>query len=142
MPSKLHVEFVTADGTLHSEEADFVRIPGSEGELGILPHHTPMVTPLRTGEIMVRNAEKEDYFFVGGGFMEVLPDKIVILADDAERVEDIDEARAEEARQRAQELLATNEGNAEVAAELERAVFRLKVADIRRRHREHPRPPE
>ncbi len=131
--AKLQVELVTAEGRVLSEEADFVRLPGLGGELGVLPQHIPLLTPLKTGEVMVRNDGHEERLYVSGGFLEVLPDRVVILADAAERAEDIDEARAEEARHRAQELLAQDEGNAEAAAMLESALFRLRVADIRRR---------
>jgi F-type H+-transporting ATPase subunit epsilon len=132
---KLKVEFVTAERRVFSQEADFVVAPGVEGDLGVLPRHIPLLTPLRTGEIMVRNDGQEEFFFVGGGFLEVLPDKVVILADVAERVEDIDEARAEAARKSAQEALAQDSGDADAAAQLERAIFRLRVAELRRHHR-------
>ena len=138
--AKLQVELVTAEGRLLSQEADFVVAPGLAGELGVLPRHIPMLTPLRTGEIMVRNDGEEEFVFVSGGFLEVLPDKVVILADAAERAEEIDESRAAEARQAAERALAEDSGNAEAAAALERAVFRLRVADGRRRHRAE-RPP-
>jgi F-type H+-transporting ATPase subunit epsilon len=133
--SKLQVELVTAERRVLSQEADFVVAPGIEGDLGVLPRHIPLLTPLRTGEIMVRNEGREEFFFVSGGFLEVLPDKVVILADVAERAEDIDEARAQEARKSAQEALAQDEGDADAAAQLERAIFRIRVAEVRRRHR-------
>jgi F-type H+-transporting ATPase subunit epsilon len=141
--AKLQLELVTAEGRLLSQEADFVRAPGVAGELGVLPHHIPLLTPLRAGEVLVRNGGDEEFLFVSGGFLEVLPDKVVILADVAERADDIDEARAEEARRRAQQALeeATAGGGddraaLELAAALERANQRLRVAEVRkRRHR-------
>ena len=133
--SKLKVEFVTAERRVFSQEADFVVAPGVEGDLGVLPRHIPLLTPLRTGEIMIRNDGQEEFFFVGGGFLEVLPDKVVILADVAERAEDIDETRAEASRKSAQDALAQDAGDADAAAQLERAIFRLRVAEIRRGHR-------
>ena len=142
--AKLQVELVTAEGRLVSREADFVIAPGVEGDLGVLPRHIPLLTPLRAGEVTVRNDGNDEYLFVAGGFLEVLPDKVLILADAAERAEDIDEARAEEARRRAEQLLEEKvEGadTAAAAAALERAVMRLKVAELRRRHRRQP-PPE
>ena len=142
--AKLHVELVTAEGRLLSREADFVVAPGIEGELGVLPKHIPLLTVLRTGEVTVRNDGQDEYLFVAGGFLEVLPDKVVILADAAERADEIDEARAEEARRRAQQLLEEKpEGvdTAAVTASLERAVMRLRVAELRRRHRREPPPP-
>ncbi|MDQ6855767.1 MAG: F0F1 ATP synthase subunit epsilon [Candidatus Dormibacteraeota bacterium] len=135
MANKLQVELLTAEGHVLSQQADFVVAPGLEGDLGVLPRHVPLLTPLRTGEIMVRNDGHEDFFFVAGGFLEVMPDKVVILADVAERAEDIDEAAAEEARKAAQDALAQDEGDADAAAQLERAIFRLRVAEVRRHHR-------
>ena len=139
--AKLQVDVVTAEGVTHTGEADFVLAPGIAGEFGVLPRHIPMLTPLRTGSVMVRNGNKEEHIFVAGGFIEVLPDRVTILADAAERAEDIDEARAEEARRKAQELLSQDATNAEASAALERAVFRMRVADIRRRRRERPQNP-
>lgn len=133
--AKLQIELVTAEARVLSQEADFVLAPGIEGEFGVQPRHMPLLTPLKTGEVKVVNDGNEERLFVSGGFIEVLPDRVVILADAAERAEDIDEARAEEARRRAQELLAENEENVEAAAMLESAMFRLRVADIRRRRR-------
>ena len=133
--AKLTVELVTAERRVLSTEADFVVAPGVDGDLGIYPRHISLLTPLRLGEVKVVNDGKEELLFVAGGFLEVLPDKVVILADAAERVEEIDTARAEEARTRAQQALAANESDAAAAAALERAVFRIKVADVRRHHR-------
>jgi F-type H+-transporting ATPase subunit epsilon len=137
--AKLQVELVTPEGRIHSEEADFVLAPGVEGDLGVLPHHIPLLTPLRTGEVLIRNGDAEHSLFVAGGFLEVLPDKVTILADAAERAEDIDEARAEESRKKAQELLAQNIGDYDASLALERATLRLRLADVRRRR--HGRPP-
>jgi F-type H+-transporting ATPase subunit epsilon len=131
--AKLHVELVTAEGRVLSQEADFVLAPGAAGDLGVLPRHIPLLTPLRTGEVMVRNEGEEEYLFVAGGFLEVLPDRVVILADAAERADEIDEARAEAARRAAAEALASHAGDAEAAAKLERAIYRLRVAELRRR---------
>ena len=140
--AKLAVELVTAEGRVLSEEADFVRLPGLAGEFGVLPRHISLLTPLRTGEALVRNGDDEHILFVSGGFVEVLPDKVVILADVAERAEEIDTARAEAARKRAQELLSEDSDNAEASAMLERAMFRLRVAEVRhRRHRGSGAPP-
>src|SRR5258707_10943004 len=135
---KLKVELVTAEERVIRGEADFVKAPGLGGELGVLPRHIPLMTPLRTGEVLIRNDGKEEYLFVAGGFLQVLPDKVVILADAAERAEDIDESRAEEARRRAQQLLeqrATEADGVEAAAALERALFRLRIAELRKRAR-------
>jgi F-type H+-transporting ATPase subunit epsilon len=141
--AKLQVELVTAEGRVLSTEADFVRAPGLDGELGVLPRHIPLMTPLKPGEVLVRNDGDEEYLFVAGGFLEVLPDRVVILADAAERAEDIDEARAEEARRRAQQIMEQKPADvdvAEAAAALERALFRLRIAEVRKRHRRVPQP--
>ena len=136
--AKLHVDIVTVEGRRFEGDADFVLAPGIEGELGILPHHIPLLTPLAAGAIKVRNEGDEQFFFVSGGFLEVRPDQVTVLADAAERAEDIDEARAEEARRRAQGLLEQKVSAAELAgasAALARAEARLRLADLRRRAR-------
>lgn len=136
--AKLHVDIVTVEGRTFQGEADFVRVPGVEGELGILPQHIALLTPLRPGEVVVRNGSQDQFFFVGGGFLEVRPDQVTVLADSAERAEDIDEARAQEARRRAEQLLEqriTDADQAAAAAALARAEARLRVADLRRRRR-------
>ncbi len=138
--AKLQVELVTAEGRVLSQEADFVLAPGAAGDLGVLPRHIPLLTPLRTGEVMVRNDGVEEFLFVSGGVLEVLPDRVVILADAAERAEDIDQARAEAARKAAEEVLAENAGDAMAAAKLERALYRLRVAEVRRRRRDRAAP--
>ena len=137
--AKLSVELVTAEQRVVSGEADYLIAPGIEGELGVLPHHIPLMTPLRPGEVMIRNDGHEEYLVVTGGFLQVLPDKVVILADAAERADDIDEQRAEEARQRAQQVLEQSDGlDAEARAALERALFRIRVAEVRKRRRPPP----
>jgi F-type H+-transporting ATPase subunit epsilon len=137
--AKMQVELVTAEQRVVSGEADFVKAPGIDGELGILPRHIPLMTPLRAGEVLVRNDGRDEYLFVAGGFLQVLPEKVVILADAAERAEEIDETRADEARKRAQEALqrkdVSPEESAAYAQALERALFRLRVAELRKRRR-------
>ena len=136
--AKLNVDIVTVEGRRFQGEADFVVAPGVEGELGILPQHIPLLTPLATGTVKVRNNNEEQFFFVSGGFLEVRPDQVTVLADAAERAEDIDEARAEEARRRAQSLLEQRLSAADVAAAsvaLARAESRLRIAELRRRRR-------
>jgi F-type H+-transporting ATPase subunit epsilon len=146
----LHVTIVTAQQTVFEGEAEMVSAPGSDGRLGILPRHAPLLTTLALGELRVREHGVDEGIFVAGGFLEVNNDIVTILADDAERASEIDEAHAEDARRRAQETL-TRPGisaDAEVnaAAELERAVGRLRVAELQRqrggpRHR-RPQQPE
>ena len=135
---KLHVDIVTVEGRRFKGDADFVLAPGSEGELGILPQHIPLLTFLKPGTVKVRNDNDEQFFFVAGGFLEIRPDEVTVLADSAERAEDIDEARAEEARRRAESLLTQKLSDADQAAAsaaLARAEARLRLADLRRRRR-------
>ena len=137
--AKLHVGILTVEGVRFNGEADFVVAPGSQGELGILPRHIPLLTPLKAGAVKVRNDNDEQFFFVSGGFLEVRPDQVTILADTAERAEDIDESRAEEARRRAQssiEQKATDADRAAAIGALARAEARLRLAELRRRRRQ------
>jgi F-type H+-transporting ATPase subunit epsilon len=136
--NKLHVDIVTVEGRRFKGDADFVVAPGSAGELGILPRHIPLLTPLKAGAVKVRNGSEEQLFFVSGGFLEVRPDEVTVLADAAERADDIDEARAEESRRRAQSLLEQKGEQADLAAAsaaLARAEARLRLAELRRRRR-------
>jgi len=132
----LRLELVTAERVVLEEDADMVIAPAADGQVGILPHHAPLLTTLRPGELRVRRGGVEQELVVTGGFMEVLNDKVTILADAAERVEEIDLARAEEARQRAAEALANRQAGGDTAAAelaMRRAVVRLSVARRRRR---------
>jgi F-type H+-transporting ATPase subunit epsilon len=136
--AKLHVDIVTVEGRRFEGDADFVVAPGALGELGILPRHMPLLTPLKAGTVKVRNDNDEQFFFVAGGFLEVRPDQVTILADAAERADDIDEARAEEARRRAAQLLEEKVAAVDAAAAsaaLARAEARLRLAELRRRRR-------
>jgi F-type H+-transporting ATPase subunit epsilon len=137
--AKLHVGILTVEGVHFDGEADFVVAPGSEGDLGILPRHIPLLTSLKAGSVKVRNDNEEQFFFVSGGFLEVRPDQVTVLADSAERAEDIDEARAEEARRRAQTAIEQKATDADLAAAtgaLARAEARLRLAELRRRRRQ------
>ncbi|HLB28442.1 MAG TPA: F0F1 ATP synthase subunit epsilon [Dehalococcoidales bacterium] len=136
MPIKLDI--VTAEKLVYSDDVDAVIAPGIEGELGILPHHANLMTMLAPGELRIRRAGEEISMAISGGFLEVRPDKIVVLADAAERDTEIDFSRAEEAKRRAQERLARHVPGIDVAraeAALQRSIARLKVADKRRRRR-------
>ena len=134
------LDIVTAEKVIYSDDVDEVIAPGFEGELGILPHHAPLMTTLKPGELRIKKGGEEVSLAISGGFLEVRPDKVVILADAAERVEEIDIHRAEEAKRRAEERLArrhapgVDETRAEAA--LERALTRLKVVERvkRRKH--------
>ena len=102
----IQCEIVTQDKTLYEGSADIVIAPGIEGELGILPNHAPLLTLLDIGMLIVRNASEEQAFTIAGGILEVRPDVITVLADVGEDVDEIDVARAEEAKARAEKLLA------------------------------------
>ncbi|HET7640245.1 MAG TPA: F0F1 ATP synthase subunit epsilon, partial [Ktedonobacteraceae bacterium] len=129
----LHVEVVTAERELYNGEADLVSAPGAEGRLGILPRHAALLTTLAPGELTIKLAGAEEPLFVSGGFLEVSNNSVTVLADTAEHAEEIDQARAEEARRRAQERLEQAKSEAERAemlGALERAMARLKIAEM------------
>ena len=131
------LQIVTAERMVFEGEVDIVNAPGSEGDLGLLPRHAPLMTTLRSGEIEVKQDKETYYFAVSGGFLEVRPDHVIILADSAERADEIDLARAQEAIERAKTNLAdkSNLGIDAAAAEaaLARALVRVKVAGKRRK---------
>jgi len=136
MPIRL--EIVTGERVVYDDDVDTVVAPGSEGELGVLPHHAALMTTLQPGELRVRKDGQEVLMAVSGGFMEVLPHKVTILADTAERAEDIDIARSEQARKRAQDRLAEAAKGGEIdparaQAAMRRALVRIKVAQKRKR---------
>jgi len=134
----MRLDIVTAEQVVFSEDVDVVVAPGIEGELGILPHHTPLMTMLQPGELRVRKGGEEIFLVVSGGFLEVRPDRIIVLADAAERAEEIDIARAEEAKRRAEERLAlpaTDVDLARAEAALRRSLARLRIGEKRRRRR-------
>ncbi|MFC2033464.1 F0F1 ATP synthase subunit epsilon [Chloroflexota bacterium] len=131
--STIKLDIVTAERMIYSEDVSMVIAPGVEGQLGILPHHTPLMTTLGAGELRVKKDEEEIVLAISGGFIEVRPDRVIVLADSAERAEEIDITRAEEAKRRAEQKLATGrvaEFDTGVAnAALLRAMSRLKVAE-------------
>jgi F-type H+-transporting ATPase subunit epsilon len=106
LPQKLLLEIVTPYRALVREEVDEVQVPGSEGYFGVLPGHTPLLATLKIGELWYRIGQEKHYLAIAGGFAEVLPDRVTILAQIAERAQDVDFARAEAARKRAEERLA------------------------------------
>ena len=136
--AKLRLDIVTAERVVYSDEVDLVVAPGIEGELGILPHHAPLMTMLEPGELRISKGDEETYLAVSGGFLEVRPDRVIILADAAERAEEIDTSRAEAARRRAEEQLKQQLSQADMAsteAALRRSLARLKVSTRRRKRR-------
>ena len=126
--AKLTVEIVTGERLVYSEtDVDMVVAPGTDGSLGILPRHAPLITTLTSGELRVKKGGAEQSIVVFGGFMEVTPDKVTILADTAEHLEEIDLAQAEAARQRAEEAI-RNRGE---GVEMEEALSALRRANLR-----------
>ncbi len=142
--SPLRCEIVTQERVVYDRMVDMVIAPGEEGELGILPHHVPLLTALAAGELRVRIGEEQESFAISGGFMEVQPVHVSVLAQTAEHAGEIDIARAEAARARAEKLL--KEGPppepyqlAAIESALRRSRVRLRVAR-KRRHRVVPSP--
>lgn len=134
----IRLEIVTAERIVYSEDVDMVVAPGVAGQLGILPHHTPLMTTLQPGELLIKKGGEEISMAVTGGFLEVRPEKVVVLADAAERVDEIDLQRAMEARRRAEERLKERGPEMDMAraeAALRRSLIRIKVAERRRRER-------
>jgi F-type H+-transporting ATPase subunit epsilon len=138
--SSLKVDIVTAERVVYSADVDMVLAPGVEGQLGILPHHAPLMTILKAGELVVRKGGQDDSLAISGGFLEVRPDRVIILADAAERAEEIDVARAEAARKRAEERLRDRKvvgfDEARAQAALQRAVTRINVVEKMKRRRQ------
>ena len=135
MAEKLFLEVVTPQKSIVSEEAEIVVAPGSEGEFGVLKGHTTFLTSLKTGTLRYKDANgKERVVFISGGFAEVLPTKVTILAESAERRQSIDVARAQKAKERAEQRLAKKEGIdvARAEAALRRAIHRLGIAGMKR----------
>jgi F-type H+-transporting ATPase subunit epsilon len=134
LPTKIKLEIVTPDRLLLSEEVDEVSIPGSEGYLGILPGHLPLLTLLGIGILSYRKGTEKHVYSVSGGFAEVLPDRVIIIADTLERPEEIDPNRAREAKERAEKQLASSQDSGGVERSMEallRATARLQVSQTR-----------
>ena len=147
LPSHIDLQIVTPDKMLVREPVDEVEIPGTDGYFGVLPGHTPLLASLRVGEMWYRKGQEKTFLSIAFGFAEVLPDRVTILAQLAERAEDIDVSRAEEAKKRAESRLA--QPTAEIDYErarvaLQKSVARLQVASRIQlsgrvgRHRMHP----
>jgi F-type H+-transporting ATPase subunit epsilon len=133
----LRLSIMTPERRVYSEDVDMVIAPGVEGQLGILPHHAPLLTALTPGELRVKRGDEEESFAISGGFMEVQHDQVTILANTAEHAEEIDLERAEAARRRAEERVRSrtqeNVDFARAEAALRRAMTRIKVTKLRRR---------
>jgi F-type H+-transporting ATPase subunit epsilon len=132
LPTKLKLEIVTPDRALLAEEVDEVVLPGSEGYFGVLPGHTPLLSSLKVGELWYRQGQEKHYLVVAFGFVEVLPERVTVLADIGERAQDIDVQRAERAKQRAEQRLAQAQPHLTAAEfDIERARIALLKSLIR-----------
>ena len=135
----IQVDIVSAEGEIFSGPATEVFAPASQGDLGIYPRHAPLLTLLKAGEVRVKTADgAEHFFFVGGGALEVQPQKVTVLADTALRAKDLDEAAAVAAKQRAEDALKDKSGaitQAEALAELTRTIAQLKMIERLRKLR-------
>ena len=133
LPTKITLEVVTPDRALVREQVDELVVPGSEGELGILPGHTPLLATLRVGELWYRQGQEKHYLVIAFGFAEILPDRVTILAQVAERAQDIDPVRAARAKERAEERIAKVSAQTDIDVErarisLMKSLIRLQVA--------------
>jgi F-type H+-transporting ATPase subunit epsilon len=137
----IQLEIVTPERLAYADAVDAVVLPGSQGELGVLPHHAPLVSTLGIGELRIRKGGNEESFAIVGGFLQVLPDKVVVMAETADMAAEIDLERAQEARRQAEAALESGytEGAdlSAARAALQQALLRIRVAE--RRHREGPR---
>src|SRR5919198_4322407 len=131
----IHLEVITPERKVYEDEVDMVIAPGSEGYLGILPHHAPLLTALGPGEFRVKKGGVEEVLAVFGGFMDVRADRVTVLTEAAEHAEEIDTARAQAARNQAQQALAAGSASAadelRARAALQRALVRLRVSESR-----------
>ncbi len=135
MVASVPLSVVTPQRSLYEGPVEFLVCRGADGELGVLPRHAPLITYLKAGLVMIRNQGVEELLFVAGGFLEIQPDRVTILADVAERAEEIDTQRAAEARRRAEQQLSgkvSKEDVMELEAALERSLARIRVAELRR----------
>ncbi|MBY6347326.1 F0F1 ATP synthase subunit epsilon [Providencia rettgeri] len=132
--AKLHVDVVSAEESIFAGEAKFVALPGEAGELGILPGHTPLISRIRPGTLKIVMADgSEEHIFVAGGILEVQPGKVTVLSDTAIRANDLDEAKALEARKHAEEALRNTKDKADIAVvEAELAMLAAQAAAARR----------
>jgi len=136
--STIHVDVVSAEALIFSGEAKFIALPGESGELGILPKHTPLITRIKPGAVRIEKADgTEEFVFVAGGILEVQPNVVTVLADTAIRGHDLDEAKANEAKARAEEARRNNDAAIDYAAaqaELVSAVAQLAAIRKLRKH--------
>lgn len=134
MANTLKLEIVTPESKVYSEDVDMVTLPGVEGEMGVFPMHVPLMTQLSAGEVSVRKGGQEFFLAVGDGFVEVTGERVSILTDMAIKAENIDEAKAEEARKRAEARLAEKLDDSEVASVNAALAHSLAQLKVKRRH--------
>ena len=137
----LLLEIVTPERQAYSDTVDAVYCPGTEGEFGVLPHHAPLLSTLGVGELRIQKGGEVEFFAIAGGFVQVRPDKVVVMAELADLASEIDMEAAEDARREAERAIAAGFDEpadlAKARAAMERALLRIRVAE--RRHREGPR---
>jgi F-type H+-transporting ATPase subunit epsilon len=138
----IRCEIVTVERLVYEDDVDSVIAPAVLGEIQVLPNHAPLITALDSGELVVEKAGETEYFAIGGGYLEVLANKVTVMADTAEYSDEIDEARAQAARERAEQMLRerppTAEDYAVIESALRRSLTRLQVVQRRRRRRGVP----
>jgi F-type H+-transporting ATPase subunit epsilon len=138
MASTMQVDIVSAETSIFEGVAEFVALPGESGELGIYPHHIPLITRIKPGAVRVKVAGKaeEEFIFVAGGILEVQPNRVTVLADTAIRGGDLDEAKAADAKQKAQEAMANAKSDIDFAkAQSEFAIMAAQIAAIQKLRR-------
>jgi F-type H+-transporting ATPase subunit epsilon len=139
----LLLDIVTPERLVYSDEVDSVVCPGTVGEIGVLPHHAPLLSTLGFGELRIRKGNEEEFFAIAGGFLQVLPDRVVVMAETADLASEIDLERADEARRKAQHALEAGyiepADLARARASLQKALLRIRIAE--RHRRKAPRPP-
>jgi F-type H+-transporting ATPase subunit epsilon len=132
MANTIHVDVVSAEEQIYSGEAEYVILPGVDGELGVYPRHTPLLTQIKPGAVRIKVPDQalEELVYVQGGFLEIQPTKVTVLSDTAVRANDLDEAKAMEAKQRAEEAMANQDTKVDLAAaqaELSAALAQIEV---------------
>jgi F-type H+-transporting ATPase subunit epsilon len=135
----IKLDIVTAERRVFSDDVDIIIVPGKEGQMAILPHHASLMTTLNPGELVARKSGQEYSLAISGGFIEIRSNQVIVLADAAERADEIDVARAEAAKKRAQETLSHPPSQLDAAraeAALRRALARIEVADRRKKKRQ------
>lgn len=131
----LKLEIVTPEASIYSEEVDMVTLPGSEGEMGIYPMHVPLMTEIVAGELIARKDGRDQHLAVGGGFVQITADRVAVMTDMAIKSDDIDEAKAEEARKRAEDRLSEKLGDEESATVQAALAHSLAQLQVKRRQK-------